>query len=347
MNPPPTRPLRIGILGAAKIARAFIAGVQPSRKVVVAAVASRDAGRARDFARDTGVPRVHATYEALLADPDIDAIYNPLPNSLHAEWSIRAAEAGKHVLCEKPLATSADEARAMFDAARRNDVFLAEAYPYRAQPQTIELRALLAAATIGRVQLVHASFGFPMADQANIRLSEALAGGALMDAGCYPVSLVRMIAGERPARVQAMARWADSGVDRTLIASLEFASGLLAQISCSFGTARHRQAFIAGDAGTIATTYLNDTSAALPPVLELRRGIGLDVAREVIETTSSNGFLAEAEAFGDLVAHGWDRWTGASPQESIDIAATLEAIAASARQRNSVDLPREDSATQR
>jgi predicted dehydrogenase len=245
------------------------------------------------------------------------------------------------VLCEKPLATTAAEARAMFAAAQKSNVCLAEAYPYRAQPQTQKLRELLAAATIGRVQLVHASFGFPMADAANIRLSEALAGGALMDAGCYPVSLVRMIAGERPSRVQAMARWTDGGVDRTLVASLEFASGLLAQVSCSFATARHRQAFIAGDAGSIATTYLNDTSAAQPAVLELRRGTGLDTPRELFEATATNGFLAEAEAFRDLVVEGRDRWTGASPQESIDIAATLEAIAASARRGVAVDLPGE------
>ena len=160
----------------------------------------------------------------------------------HAEWSIRALDAGKHVLCEKPLATSGQEARAMFDAAKRNDRRLAEAYPYRAQPQTLKLGDLLRQNAIGRVQLIQASFGFPLADAANIRMNPALAGGALMDAGCYPVSFVRMVAGSRPARVQALAQWSDSGVDRTLVASLEFASGLIAQISCTFATARHRRA---------------------------------------------------------------------------------------------------------
>jgi len=239
--------LRIGILGAANIARLFAAGVRPSQKVAVVAVAARDAGRARKFADETGITRVHPTYDALLADPAIDAIYNPLPNSLHAEWSIRALDAGKHVLCEKPLATSGQEARAMFDAAKRNDRHLAEAYPYRAQPQTLKLGELLHQNAIGRVQLIQASFGFPLADAANIRMNPALAGGALMDAGCYPVSFVRMVAGSRPARVQALAQWSDSGVDRTLVASLEFAGGLIAQISCTFATARHRHAFIAGD----------------------------------------------------------------------------------------------------
>jgi len=330
--------LRIGILGAANIARLFAAGVRPSQKVAVVAVAARDAGRARKFADETGITRVHPTYDALLADPAIDAIYNPLPNSLHAEWSIRALDAGKHVLCEKPLATSGQEARAMFDAAKRNDRRLAEAYPYRAQPQTLKLGELLRQNAIGRVQLIQASFGFPLADAANIRMNPALAGGALMDAGCYPVSFVRMVAGSRPARVQALAEWSDSGVDRTLVASLEFASGLIAQISCTFATARHRHAFIAGDEGTIATSYFNDTSATFPPLLELRRGTGWDAQRDIVETASTNGFLAEAEAFRELVANGPAHWTGATPDESIDIALTLEALAASARRNASVDV---------
>jgi predicted dehydrogenase len=333
-----TRPLRIGILGAANIARLFVAGVRPSLKVAVTAVASRDAERAGKFAVETGIAQVHPTYEALLADPDIDAIYNPLPNNLHAEWSIRAANAGKHILCEKPLATSATEARAMFAAAARNGVQLAEAYPYRAQPQTLKLRELLKEKAIGCLQLVQASFGFPLTDASNIRMNPALAGGALMDAGCYPVSLVRTIAGERPKRVHAMARWSESGVDRTLVASIEFSSGLLAQVSCSFATARHRHAFVAGDGGVIRTTYFNDTSAALPPVLEIRRGPGLDAKQELVETAATNGFLAEAEAFHDLVVHGRDRWEGASPEESIDIALTLEALAASARRGVTVEV---------
>jgi len=330
--------LRIGILGAANIARLFAAGVRASQSVSVAAIAARDARRAQAFADEVGIACVHPTYEALLADPTIDAIYNPLPNSLHAQWSIRALDAGKHVLCEKPLATSGGEARAMFDAARRNRRHLAEAYPYRAQPQTLKLRELLQQNAIGRVHLIQASFGFPLADAMNIRMNPALAGGALMDAGCYPVSFVRTVAGSRPARVQAMAQWSDSGVDRTLVASLEFASGLIAQSSCTFATARHRHVFIAGEEGTIATTYFNDTSAVFPPLVEVRRGRGWDAQREIVETASMNGFLAEAEAFRELVVNGPSHWTGATPDESIDIALTLEAIAASARRNVTVDV---------
>jgi xylose dehydrogenase (NAD/NADP) len=338
MTPTSPRSLRIGILGAANIARLFVAGVRDSRKVIMTAIASRDIERAGKFARETGVARVHPTYEALLADPEIDAIYNPLPNNLHAEWSIRAVEAGKHVLCEKPLATSVREARAMFAAAARNGVHLVEAYPYRAQPQTLRLLALLNEKAIGRLQLIQAAFGFPLTDPSNIRMNPALAGGALMDAGCYPVSLVRGIAGERPRRVHAIARWAESGVDLALVASIEFAGGLLAQVSCSFATARHRHAFVAGDTGSIRTTYFNDTSAAFPPVLEVRRGPGWDARQELVETAETNGFLAEADSFHDLVVDGPDRWTGVTPEESIDIALTMDALAASARQGVAIEI---------
>jgi len=332
-------PLRIGILSTANIARQLIDGVRASTKLKVAAVASRNADKAAAFARETGVPRSFPTYEALLADPAIDAIYNPLPNNLHAEWSIRAIEAGKHVLCEKPLATTPDDARAMFAAAKRAKVILVEGYPYRAQPQTVRLRGLLAEGVIGSVRYIQASIGFPMSDPSNIRLNPALAGGALMDAGCYPVSLVRMIAGTRPTRVHAMADFADTGVDRTLVASLAHGNGLLAQISTSFATARHRHAFIAGDAGSIGTNYFNDTSEAMPAVLELKRGSGWDAKRESIANATTNGFLAQAESFCDLVTQGWDRWTGVSEQESIDIAVTMEALATSARIGAAVALP--------
>jgi len=217
-------------------------------------------------------------------------------------------------------------------------VHAVEAYPYRAQPQTLELRALLAAKAIGNVQLIQAAFGFPLTDTANIRMDPALAGGALMDAGSYPVSLVRTIAGARPARVFAMSRWADSGVDLTTQATLQFSSGLLAQISCTFAAARHRHAFIGGDAGSIATTYFNDTSATFPPRLDVRRGTGWDAQHEVVETAPCNGFLAEAESFHDLVREGIARWVGATPEESIDIALMLDALAESARTRAPVDI---------
>ncbi len=336
--------VRMGVLGAANIARSFISGVKPSPQVVVAAVASRTAEKAERFARETGVPRFHGSYEALLADPEIDAIYNPLPNSLHAEWSIRACEAGKHVLCEKPLCTSGDEARAMFAAARRNGVHLVEGYPYRAQPQTIALLELIDSGAIGQLQLIQSSFGFTLAAGPNIRTSSDLAGGSLMDAGTYPVSLIRMAAKERPSRVHAVAHWAQ-GVDRALAATLEFKSGLLAQITSSFSTSVHRHALLAGTAGVIQTAFQNHPPLDRPAEFLVKRGVGADKDFEKVQATALNGFRAEAESFAGLVL-GTDasgtgtrsRWDGPSPEESLDIVLTLEAILLSARAGRPVDL---------
>jgi predicted dehydrogenase len=331
-------PLRFGILGTAHIARSFVQGVSPSRRVIVSGVASRDSGKARAFAKDLGIARHFGSYEALLADPDIDAVYVPLPNSLHAEWSVAAARAGKHVLCEKPLAATAGEARAMFDAARQHGVHLVEGYPYRAQPQTLKLRELLAGGIIGDVRLIQATFGFTLGAGDNIRLDPRLAGGALMDVGVYPVSLARMIAGARPARVHAVAHWT-GGVDRTLAATLQFASGLLAQINCSFDTAPQRQALITGSQGVIETPYMNHTTTAQQAVLRLRVGTDKDAVDSLVQTSPVNGFLAEAESLERLVSAGPAEWSGATPEESIDVMLTLEAILGSARSGAPVEIP--------
>ena len=331
-------PLRFGILGTARIARSFVQGLRPSRRVIVSAVASRDSDKARAFAKDLEIARHFGSYEALLADPDIDAVYVPLPNSLHAEWSIAAVRAGKHVLCEKPLSATAGEARAMFDAARRHGVHLAEGYPYRAQPQTLKLRELLGGGIIGDVRLIQATFGFTLGAGDNIRLDPRLAGGALMDVGVYPVSLAQMIAGTRPTRVHAVAHWA-GGIDRTLAATLQFASGLLAQINCSFDTGPHRQALIAGSKGVIETTYMNHTSSAQQAVLRLRVGTDKNAVDSLVQTSPVNGFLAEAESLERLVRAGPAEWSGATPEESIDVMLTLEAILGSARSGAAVEIP--------
>jgi predicted dehydrogenase len=332
-------PLRIGILGTGHIAHSFVRGVGPSPRVTVGAVASRDGAKARAFAQEFAIARSFGSYEELLADSGIDAVYVPLPNSLHAEWSIRAARAGKHVLCEKPLSATAGEARAMFDTARQHGVHLVEGYPYRAQPQTLKLCELLDAGVIGDVRLIQASFGFTLVAVEDIRLSAQLAGGALMDIGTYPVSLVRMVAKARPIRVHAVAKWTDGGVDRALAATLVFASGLFAQITCSFGTCVHRQALIAGSNGVIQTTYLNHTTAPSQAVLNVRVGTDKDAVDSIVQTSTLNGFLGEAESFERLVREGPAQWSGATPQESIDNMLTLEAILESARSGGTIEIP--------
>ena len=330
-------PIRIGVLGSAKIARDFITGVASSEIVRVTAVASRTIEKAAAFALDTGLKRSFGSYEAMLADPDIDAIYNPLPNGLHAAWTIRAADARKHILCEKPLAATEAEAKAMFSAAARNGVHLVEAYPYLAQPMTIEARKLVATGAIGKLQLIRASFGVPFSDPNNIRLIADLAGGAVMDVGSYAASFIRVMAGERPNRVHAVARWGVTGVDMQLAGTFEFPSGLLAQIGASFTTGYHRHGQVCGDAGTIETMFLNHPPIGGPAVFQVRHGaMGISPV-ETIPVAEGNGFLAEAESFARLVATGDKQaWTGATPQESIDIAAMLASLLQSARQDTSI-----------
>jgi len=347
MSQTPHPPLRLGILGCANIARQFARDVAPSRLVTVDAVASRDAGKAQAFAAEFGIARAHAGYEALLADAALDAVYIPLPNSLHAQWALRAAARGRHVLCEKPLAMNSAEARAMFDAARRHGAMLLEAYPWWFQPQTAALLDLLHRGAIGRVRSVQTSFGFTLRDPAgsNIRSIPALGGGALMDAGCYCLSLIRLVMGRAPSRVQASARIGPTGVDIATDATLHFADGAIAQMSCAMDLALNRHAHIVGSDGVIATEYLNHTAAPgrphpwgyQPSQLRLRRGSG-NGPFEAIASPVGSGFRFAAEAFARVVATRDHAAIERAAQASLDIAAMLDAIAASARSGEPVTL---------
>jgi predicted dehydrogenase len=230
----PDPPLRFGILGAARIAPTAL--VAPARRVpeaTVLAVAARDPERAQRFATRHGIPRVHPSYEALVADPEIEAVYVPLPNSLHAAWTIRTLEAGKHVLCEKPFAATVAEAETMAAAAERSGRVLMEAFHYRYHPLFARLRAVLDAGEIGTVRHLEAHLCFPLPLPNDIRYRADLAGGALMDAGCYAVHLVRHLAGAEPEVVGANPRWTRGGVDRFMEAHLRFADGRTARITCS------------------------------------------------------------------------------------------------------------------
>lgn len=339
---PITAPLRLGVLGCATIAHKFCRDVAASPSVRVVAVASRRADKAADFARTHGLARWHADYEALLADPGVDAVYLPLPNSLHAPWAIRAAEAGKHVLCEKPLALNLAEAQAMFAAAQAHGVQLVEAYPYAFQPQHQRLMALLAEGAIGELRSVQACFGFmlpPSPD--NIRLKPELGGGALLDAGSYVLSLIREAMGQAPTRVLADASWAPGGVDISLMATLHYADGRRAQLSCAMDTANHRRATLVGTAGTLETEFLNHTAPVpdpqtgfLPSQMRLRRGTANTIAFEDLHDATGSGFRFAAEALARWVAQPDAVALSALArlsQASLDNAATLEALARSAR----------------
>jgi predicted dehydrogenase len=225
--------IRIGVLGAAAIVP--MALTNPARSVPEAqilAIAARDPERARAFARKHHIPRLHQTYSDLLADPEIDAIYNPLPNSLHAEWTIRALKAGKHVLCEKPFASNLHEAEEMARTAHETGLVLSEAFAYRYHPLSARVKEIIASGELGAVRHIEAQFCFLLPSPNNIRFNYKLAGGALMDCGCYPISLIRHLAGAEPYVERAQARLFAPQVDRKMSADLSFTDGRTAHLVC-------------------------------------------------------------------------------------------------------------------
>lgn len=227
-------PIRIGALGAARITpMALLRPAQQVSGVQVDAVAARERSRAERFASKHGIPRVHRSYDELLADPKIDAIYNPLPNSHHAEWTIRALEAGKHVLCEKPLAANASEAVRMQDAAERSGRVLMEAFHWRYHPLAARMLEIVQSGELGDVRHIEAALCIPLLAPGDIRYRLDLAGGATMDAGCYVLHMVRTLAGAEPEVVSARALLASPGVDRRMEANLRFPDGRTGRIVCS------------------------------------------------------------------------------------------------------------------
>lgn len=260
--------LRWGILSTANIGLKVVTpAIQASKSCQVVAVASRDGQKAERYAAELGIPRVYSSYEALLEDPDIDAIYNPLPNSLHLPWTVRALQVGKHVLCEKPLGLSAKECREMARAAEASGCVLMEAFMYRFHDRTQQLLERVQEGNLGALRLIRARFAFTVLDPNNIRLNAELGGGALMDVGCYCVNVARTLAGAQPLKVQATASWIQN-VDKTLTATLTFAGGLIAQIDCALDQPRFEKLEVFGTDG-----YCEVDAAFLPgssdTVLEL------------------------------------------------------------------------------
>jgi D-xylose 1-dehydrogenase (NADP+, D-xylono-1,5-lactone-forming) len=257
--------LRWGLLSTARINDAILHAGTAN----VVAVASRDAERARAYADARGIPRAHGSYEALLADPDVDIIYNSLPNALHLPWSERALAAGKHVLCEKPLSRRAAEVERAFDVAAAHDRILSEGFMWRHHPQVAAARRLIADDAIGPLRLIRAAFAGPVAVEDDPRLIRAMDGGALMDVGCYCVSGARTLAGAEPVAAEAQRIANDDDVDLVLTGLLRFDGDVLATIDCAF-LGPHRSLLEAiGETGSLR---LLDPWHALEPVLDLRRG---------------------------------------------------------------------------
>lgn len=246
--------LQIGILGAAVIAPAAL--VWPARQIAevqVAAVAARDPARAHAFAQKHNIPRVHDSYDALLADPELDAIYNPLPNSLHCQWTIRALQAGKHVLCEKPMASNEAEAQQMADTAGQTGRLLVEAFHYRYHPLMARVKEIVDSGEIGRIRHIEATFQIPMILPNNIRYRYNLGGGAMMDTGCYTINFVRFLAGQEPEVTAAAARLSSPQVDRWMQADLRFPDGSTGRITTSLFSAIlfRSRALIQGETGEL------------------------------------------------------------------------------------------------
>jgi predicted dehydrogenase len=307
-------PLRIGVLGAARIAP--MALVRPARAVAgveVAAVAARDPAKARAFAQRHGIPRVHDGYEALLADPALDAVYNPLPNGLHCEWTIRALRAGKHVLCEKPIAANAAEAERMAAAARETGRVLMEAFHWRYHPLAERMRAVIAGGELGRVRRLEATFCFPILSPRDIRWSWDLAGGSLMDAGCYPISMLRHLAAADPQAapaepevVSARAWLRSPQVDRRTEAELRWPDGRTGRITCGLltGTILRLSLRVAGDAGEMRV--LNPLAPHFGHRLRVRGAAGRRAERVPGEAT----YVHQLRAFAAAVRDGAPLPTG-------------------------------------
>jgi xylose dehydrogenase (NAD/NADP) len=277
-----------GIISTADINRKVIPGAQASPEIDLVAVASRDQRRADDYARTWGIERAYGSYEALLADPDIEAVYISLPNNLHCEWSIRSVEAGKHVLCEKPMSRNPADVEAAFDAADRAGRLLSEAFMYRHNPQTARLRELLAEGAVGDVRLVRSAFSFALYDAENIRLRTDVEGGALMDVGCYCASVSRLAAGGEPVSAYGQAWIGETGTDWIFTGSLRFPDDVLAIFHCGTALPDRDELEIFGSDGSI---FLDDPYHARQPVIEVRRGGGVDR----IEVEPADSYRLELE----------------------------------------------------
>ncbi len=319
--------LRWGLLSTARINGAILDAAHRTDAAAIVAVASRDGDRAEAYARRHGIARAHASYEALLDDPDVDAVYVPLPNALHVDWAVRALEAGKHVLCEKPLARRAADAERAFDAADAARRFLSEAFMWRHHPQTLRLRELLDEGAIGELRTIRAAFSFSLDEPGDVRLSAALDGGALMDVGCYCLSGARLVAGAEPERVAGEQVIGGDGVDVAFAATLRFAGDVLAVFDCGFRGPREHWLEVAGTAGTLR---IADPWHGRAPGIELVR----DGEAEHVACEPADPYALELEDFAAAVAG--DRPPRLGREDALGQARAIEALYESASEGSTV-----------
>lgn len=326
--------LNWGIIATGGIARAFAGGVAHSQSGRVVAVGSRTLASAEKFAGEFGIPRAHGSYEALFADPAVEAVYIATPHPQHVEWVVRAAAAGKHVLCEKPLGLTCAEAAMAVEACQARGVLLMEAFMYRCHPQTAKIVELVRTGALGEVRLVQAAFGFANAfDPTNRFWNKALGGGGILDVGCYPVSFARLVAGVAtgaafadPVAVSgAVQRHPETGVDMWAAATLRFAGGLVAQVSTSIAVTQDNSARIYGSEG-----WLHVPEPWIPPrqggaaKIYLYRGWQQPPEEIVIENDRWL-YSLEADAFAAALAAGAREVPQMSPADTLGNMAVLDA----------------------
>ncbi|WP_236147708.1 Gfo/Idh/MocA family protein [Mycolicibacterium sp. CH28] len=313
--------MRIGVLGAAHIApAALIDPAKDNAEVVVAAVAARDASRARTFADRHGIARVHNSYEALIADPDLDAVYNPLPNSLHGRWTRAAIEAGKHVLCEKPFTANAAEAREIAALAAQSDRVVMEAFHYRYHPFALRAEEIIASGELGTLERLDVAFCFPLPKFSDIRYNYSLAGGATMDAGCYAVHMLRTFGGDTPEVVSAQAKLHDSRVDRAMTAQLRYPAGHTGRLRCSMWSTDLLRIVlrVTGDRGELYG--LNPLVPHLFHRFSVRSGSGKRVERFPRRAT----YAYQLDAFAGAVLRGEPVST--TPEDAIENMTVIDSI---------------------
>jgi predicted dehydrogenase len=313
--------VQIGVLGAARIAPlALIKPAKENPDVVVAAVAARDASRARAFAAKHGIGRVHDSYGALLADPDLDAVYIPLPNGLHGQWTRAALAAGKHVLCEKPFTANAAEAREIAGLAANSNRVVMEAFHYRYHPLALRIEQIIASGELGKLERVEAALCFPLPRPSDIRYNYALAGGATMDAGCYPVHMLRTFGGSTPEVVSAQPKLRNAEVDRAMTAEVRFAGGHTGQVRCSMWSTNLLQisAHVVGDRGE-----LHALNPVLPHYLN-RLSIRSSEGKRVERFPRRASYAYQLDAFAAAVLHGEPVKT--TPADAVENMTVIDAI---------------------
>jgi D-xylose 1-dehydrogenase (NADP+, D-xylono-1,5-lactone-forming) len=318
-----------GIISTADINRKVIPGAQASPEIDLVGVASRDQQRAEAYARKWGIERAYGSYEELLADPDIEAVYISLPNTLHSEWSIRSVEAGKHVLCEKPLSRHPEEVEAAFDAAERAGRLLSEAFMYRHNPQTARFRQLLDEGAIGEPRLVRSTFSYGLYDTDNIRLRTDVEGGALMDVGCYCVSGSRLATSAEPVSVYGQAWVGETGTDWVFTGSLRFPGDVLAIFDCGTALTERDELEVMGSEGSL---FLDDPFHANQPVIEQRR----DGRVERIELEPADSYRLELENLSRAIRGEAELLLGR--EDALGQARALEALHRSAETGQPVTL---------